>query len=107
MGKTLLRKFTAGFVIVAFLLQVASIAAPGWFIEVSGNMEIGESLFYKTGCYVLGDHSECACESFRDIYNTKREGLVRARVSRETVAEVGKNVNYFYMEYLSILYDPT
>ncbi|KAL4239887.1 hypothetical protein ACF0H5_000687 [Mactra antiquata] len=92
MGKTLLRKFTAGFVITAFLLQAASIAAPGWLIEIDGNLEHGESLFYKATCHVLNDQSSCKVKSFQDLYTKERNKLVAAKVSRQTLAKF----DFFY-----------
>jgi hypothetical protein len=90
MGHAFLRKLTTTLGVLACLLQIASIAAPGWIIYIKGNIEEHHSLFYKRTCKILLDESKCKVESHNDIYTNRRERLLNAKVARETLASLGR-----------------
>lgn len=87
MGKKLVRTTTA-LSVLAFLLQAASIAAPGWLIYIHGNFVERDSLFYRWRCATLLDEEKCELKSFHDLHFDERQQLVEAQVSRRKLASV-------------------
>ncbi|XP_060602857.1 uncharacterized protein LOC132755934 isoform X4 [Ruditapes philippinarum] len=93
MGHAFLSKLTTTLGVLACLLQIASIASPGWIIYIKGNIEEHQSLFYRRTCKTLLDESKCKVESFNDFYTNKRVRLLNAKVARETLASFDYDYN--------------
>lgn len=84
MVKVWLRRTTTIISVIAFLLQAASIAAPGWLIYVHGNIMEQNSLFYRWTLetqLVLGEERS-KLESLHEIHFNKRQQIVEDQVGR-------------------------
>ncbi|XP_045212739.2 uncharacterized protein LOC123563783 [Mercenaria mercenaria] len=88
MGNGFLRKLTTTLSVIACLLQIASVASPGWIIYIKGNIEEHHGLFYKRTCKTIVDDTKCKVESFHELHHDLRDRLVNAKVSREKIASV-------------------
>lgn len=77
MVKSWVRKTPAVVYLIAFILQVLSIATPGWLIYVHQNVIEKNSLFYRRTCetesLIDAEVETCKTESFRymHLYNKK------------------------------------
>lgn len=84
MVKVWLRRTTTIISVIAFLLQAASIAAPGWLIYVHGNIMEQNSLFYRWTLetqLVIGEERS-KLESLHEIHFNKRQQIVEDQVGR-------------------------
>lgn len=92
MGKAGLSKLTTALASISFLLQIASIALPGWTVYIEGNTDEQHALFYTRTCKSLLDVTNCKFETFHEMHSDTRARFVRAGVSREKIAAIGKFV---------------
>lgn len=95
MGKAWLSKLTTALASISLLLQIASIALPGWTVYIEGNTDEQHGLFYKRTCKSLLDITNCKVESFHDIHSDMRARYVDAGVGRKKIASVGKFVVHY------------